>query len=48
VGSAAALEARGIANGDEALLDQARAAWEALSRPVDAERVSRLAESVAG
>jgi tetratricopeptide (TPR) repeat protein len=44
VGSAAALEARGIAAGELSTLDEARAAWEALGRPVDAERVVRLAE----
>ncbi len=47
VGSAAALEARGIAAGEQDTLDQAREAWEALGRPVDAERVERLAEAVA-
>jgi tetratricopeptide (TPR) repeat protein len=46
VGSAAAIEARGVAAGDEALLDEARSAWEALSRPLDAERIDRLAEAL--
>ena len=44
VGNAAALEARGIAAAERDTLDEARAAWEALGRPVDAERVERLAE----
>ena len=48
VGAAAALEARGVATGDEAALAEAREAWLKLGRPVDAERVDRLAEAVAG
>ena len=48
VGGAAALEARGVATGDEAVLAEAREAWEELGRPVDAERADRLAETVAG
>ena len=46
VGTAAALEARGVAAGDAALLEEAREAWQALGRPVDAERVSKLAETI--
>jgi class 3 adenylate cyclase/predicted ATPase len=46
VGSAAALEARGVATGDDAVLAEAREAWEKLGRPVDSERTERLAESV--
>ena len=45
VGSAAALEARGLAAGDAALLGEAAAAWRELGRPTEAERVSRLAET---
>jgi class 3 adenylate cyclase/tetratricopeptide (TPR) repeat protein len=48
VGSAAALEARGVAAGDEAVLADAREAWEKLGRPVDAERTERLAERASG
>ena len=47
VGAAAALEASGLAAGDEAVLAEAREAWEKLGRPVDAERVVRLAEKLA-
>jgi tetratricopeptide (TPR) repeat protein len=43
VGTAAGLEARGAASGDSALLAEAQAAWEALGRPVDAERCAALA-----
>ncbi len=43
VGSAAALEARGAANQDAGLLTEARDAWAALGRPVDAERCGALA-----
>ncbi len=48
VGTAASLEARGVASADSAVLDEARTAWQDLGRPVDAERVDRLAEAVAG
>jgi class 3 adenylate cyclase/tetratricopeptide (TPR) repeat protein len=44
VGSAAALEARGMATGDTDLLEQAAAQWRDLGRPTEAERVERLAE----
>jgi class 3 adenylate cyclase/tetratricopeptide (TPR) repeat protein len=43
VGRAASLEARGAAAGDSELLAEARAAWEALGRPLDAERCAGLA-----
>jgi hypothetical protein len=46
VGAAAALEAKGVTTGDEAILAEARSAWEALGRPVDAERIDRLVEAV--
>ena len=42
VGAAASLEARGAAASDPALLSEAQAAWEALGRPVDAERCAAL------
>ena len=42
VGTAAALEARGVTAGDPAVLAEAREAWEKLGRPLDAERVERL------
>ena len=45
VGSAAALEARGLAAGDSALLREAAEAWRELGRPLEAERVARLAEA---
>ncbi|HYH61640.1 MAG TPA: tetratricopeptide repeat protein, partial [Solirubrobacterales bacterium] len=45
VGSAAALEARGLASGDAAILRKAADAWRDLCRPTEAERVSRLAET---
>ncbi len=45
VGSAAALEARGLAAGDSALLSEAADAWSGLGRPTDAERAGRLAET---
>jgi class 3 adenylate cyclase/tetratricopeptide (TPR) repeat protein len=43
VGRAASLEARGAAEGDQQLLAEARAAWEELDRPLDAERCAELA-----
>jgi class 3 adenylate cyclase len=46
VGTAASLEARGAAQGDAALLAEARSAWEGLGRPVDAERCEILRERV--
>jgi tetratricopeptide (TPR) repeat protein len=46
VGAAAALEARGVASGDEAVLAEAREAWEELGRPVDAERVTSLSQQI--
>ncbi len=50
VGGAASLEARGATAPDaserERLLAEARAAWEALGRPLDAERAGGLAERV--
>ena len=52
VGGAASLEARGAAADDaaerERLLGEAREAWQALGRPLDAERCAELAEGVAG
>jgi len=45
VGSAAALEARGFAASDSALLTEAAAAWRELGRPTEADRVERLAEA---
>ncbi len=42
VGEAAALEARGAAAADEALLGEAQAAWLALKRPGDANRCAGL------
>jgi adenylate cyclase len=49
VGRAASLEARGAAATDagerEALLGEARSAWEALDRPIDAERCAELASA---
>lgn len=45
VGSAAALEARGFAAGDAALLTEAAQAWRDLGRPIEAERVERLAQT---
>ena len=45
VGSAAALEARGFAAGDAAVLTEAAQAWRDLGRPIEAERVERLAET---
>ncbi|MDQ3729996.1 MAG: AAA family ATPase [Actinomycetota bacterium] len=48
VGSAAALEARGLAASDEALLAEAAEAWRELGRPTEAERVERLAEAARG
>ncbi len=47
VGSATALEARGVVSRDPSELEEARAAWAELGRPLDAERVGRLAESLA-
>jgi tetratricopeptide (TPR) repeat protein len=47
VGTAAALEARGVSAGDAAVLEEARAAWRELGRPVDAERVERTAATLA-
>ena len=44
VGAASALEARGVAASDEDLLARAATAWRDLGRPLDAERVERLAE----
>jgi hypothetical protein len=46
VGGAAALEARGVATGDAAVLAEAREAWDKLGRPVDAERVESLSERI--
>jgi class 3 adenylate cyclase/tetratricopeptide (TPR) repeat protein len=43
VGTAAGHEARGAAEADAELLAEARAAWDALGRPVDAERCAALA-----
>nr|MDQ3573242.1 tetratricopeptide repeat protein [Actinomycetota bacterium] len=48
VGTAAALEATGVATRDATGLEGARKAWADLGRPVDAERVDRLAASLAG
>ncbi len=45
VGSAAALEARGLATGDAKVLREAADAWRELGRPTEADRVARLAES---
>ena len=45
VGSAAALEARGFAAGDSGVLREAAEAWRELGRPLEAERVARLAEA---
>jgi class 3 adenylate cyclase/tetratricopeptide (TPR) repeat protein len=45
VGSAAALEARGLAAGDASLLREAADSWRELGRPIEAERVARLAEA---
>lgn len=42
VGSAAALEAAGVANGDDLAMSEAEAAWADLGRPCDVERVARL------
>jgi tetratricopeptide (TPR) repeat protein len=46
VGEAAALEARGAASSDAALLAQAEAAWTKLRRPGDAERCAELLSRV--
>jgi hypothetical protein len=46
VGEAAALEARGAAAADAALLAEAEAAWRALRRPGDAERCAGLLSRV--
>jgi tetratricopeptide (TPR) repeat protein len=46
VGVAAGIEARGAATGDAGRLREAREAWLALGRPVDAERCDRLLERV--
>jgi class 3 adenylate cyclase/tetratricopeptide (TPR) repeat protein len=43
VGRASSLEASGAAEHDPELLAEARAAWEALGRPLDAERCATLA-----
>jgi class 3 adenylate cyclase/tetratricopeptide (TPR) repeat protein len=45
VGSAAALEARGLAAGDAKVLTEAADAWRDLGRPIEAARVGRLAET---
>ncbi|CAN5194877.1 adenylate/guanylate cyclase domain-containing protein [soil metagenome] len=47
VGTAAALEARGLATADREAIGEAEAAWRDLGRPTDAERVARLAQMIA-
>ncbi len=47
VGTAAAREACGLAASDRGLLAEAAEAWRELGRPIEAERVERLAETAA-
>jgi hypothetical protein len=45
-GRASALEATGVAGADAKALEEARAAWEELGRPLDAMRCQKLLEEL--